>query len=77
MEVSVQLYAPAALSCKKESPVPIACEAGWTPGPVWMTLESDKSWTYRDSYCEPSVLRSVDSRYTDCGIPGSAHYVKQ
>jgi hypothetical protein len=35
MEVSGQLHAPAALSSRKESSVPIAQGIGWAPEPVW------------------------------------------
>jgi hypothetical protein len=35
MEVSGQLYAPAALAPGKETPAPIGQEAGWAPEPVW------------------------------------------
>jgi hypothetical protein len=35
MEVTGQLYAPAALLTRKEPPVPIGREARWAPEPVW------------------------------------------
>jgi hypothetical protein len=39
---------------------------GWVgPKPVWMTWRGENSRLYRDSNSEPSVVRSVTSRYTD------------
>jgi len=35
MEVSGQLHAPTALPPGKEPLVPIGCETGWAPEPVW------------------------------------------
>jgi hypothetical protein len=39
MRVGGQLHAPAALP-RERGPVPIAQEAGWTPGPVWTVAEN-------------------------------------
>jgi hypothetical protein len=36
MEVSSQRDAPAALTPRKKSPVPIELEAEWAPEPVWV-----------------------------------------
>jgi len=35
MEVSGQPYAPEALPPRKETPMPLGEEAGWTPETVW------------------------------------------
>jgi hypothetical protein len=36
MEVGGQLHSPTAFPARKEPPVPIGQEAGWTPELVWM-----------------------------------------
>jgi hypothetical protein len=33
------------------------------------SVEREKSWSYRDSNSDPSVVHPVASRYTDCAIP--------
>jgi hypothetical protein len=43
MEVSGQLYVPAALPPKKEHLLSIGQEAGWAPEPVWTLWRRDKS----------------------------------
>jgi hypothetical protein len=67
--VSGQLHAQAALSPGKEPPVPIGQEAGWAPEPVWTTWIGEKSFPYRDSNSDPSIVQPVASRCTDCAIP--------
>jgi hypothetical protein len=65
VKVSGQLHAPAALPPRKEPPVPIGEEVGWTSEPVWMIWRRENSWNYRDSNSDPLVVQSVASRYTD------------
>jgi hypothetical protein len=43
MEMSCQLHAPAALSPRKESVVPIGFEAEWAPEPVWTLWRTEES----------------------------------
>jgi hypothetical protein len=63
--MSVQLHVPAALPARKEPPVPIGEQVGWTPPElVWTTWKWENSWPYRDSTSDPSVVQSVASRYT-------------
>jgi len=64
MEVSGQLYAPAALPPGKEPLVHIRQEAGRAPGPVWTRCR-------RGTFPAPTGIRtplvqSVVSHYTDC-----------
>jgi hypothetical protein len=69
LEMSSQVYAPAALPPKKEPPVPIGWEVGWAPEPVWTTWRREDSWSYLDSNSNPSLVQRVASRFTDCAIP--------
>jgi hypothetical protein len=69
MEVNDQLHAPAPLPPGKETPVPIAQEAGWAPDPVWKTWRRENPWPYRNSNSDLSVVQPVTSRYTDYAIP--------
>jgi hypothetical protein len=71
LKMSSQLHASAALPSRKELPVPIGYEAGWTPEPVWTTWKT--SWPYRDSNSEHSVVQPVVSRYTDFAIRWHAY----
>jgi hypothetical protein len=50
------------------APAPIAQEAEWNPEPVWTTWRRENSWPYCDSNSYPSVVQSVDRRYTDYAI---------
>jgi hypothetical protein len=59
VEISGQLHAPATLAPGKEMLAPIGEEAGWTPEPVWTTLRSEKSSSYRDWNSELSVVQPV------------------
>jgi hypothetical protein len=67
--VSGQLHGPAALTPRKEPPVPIGKKAGWALEPVWTTWRKENSLPYRDSNSDPSVVQPVASRYTDYAIP--------
>jgi hypothetical protein len=69
MEVSGQFHVPAASPPRKEPPVPIGQEAGWTPEPVWTTWRRENSCPHRDSNSDRSVVQPVASRYTDWAIP--------
>jgi hypothetical protein len=69
LEVSGQLHAPAALPPRKEPPVPIGEEVGWTSEPVWKSWRRENSWPHRDSNSDFSVVQPVASRYTDYAIP--------
>jgi hypothetical protein len=60
--MSSQLHAPAALPTRKDSPVPIGEEVGWTGRD---DMEKLKFLPYRYSNCDPSVVQLVASRYTD------------
>ena len=63
MEVGDHRHAPAAFTSGKD-PVPIVQEAGWAPGPVWISAEN----------LAPSGIRSPDlpaRRYTGWDIPAS------
>jgi hypothetical protein len=68
LEASGQLHTTAALPLGKESPVLIGQEAGWAPEPVWSTCRGEKSCPYRDSNSDPSAVKTVASRYTECTI---------
>jgi hypothetical protein len=69
-----QLHALAALPPRKEPPVPILYEVGWTPEPVWTTLRREYSLPYRDSHSDSSAVQSVSSRYTDYATPAPYLY---
>jgi hypothetical protein len=69
LEVSGQLYAPAASPPGEEPPVLIGQDIGWTSKLVWTTWRRENSWHYRDSNSDTSVVQPVASRYIDCAIP--------
>jgi hypothetical protein len=66
--VSGQLHALAALPLGKKPQVPIGYEVGWTPEPVWTK--------WRREILDPSVIKAVASRYTDCAIEVPVVYRK-
>jgi hypothetical protein len=59
----------AALTPRKEPPIPIVQEAGWVPEPFWTTLRREYTWSYRHSNSDPSVTQYIASRSTDCAVP--------
>jgi hypothetical protein len=61
MGVGGQRHAPAAFNPGKD-PVPIVQEAGWAPGPVWISAENLAPPL-------PPGFQPVASRYTDWAIP--------
>jgi hypothetical protein len=67
--MSGQFHVPAALFPAKEPQIIIGQEAGWATEPVWKMWRGEKSHPYRESNSDPSVVRSVVSRCTDCAIP--------
>jgi hypothetical protein len=52
----------------KEPPMPIGKESGWAPEAVSTTWRRERSFPYRDSNSNPSVVQPVASRYTECAI---------
>jgi hypothetical protein len=58
-------HAPAAFTPGKD-PVVIVQEAGWTPGPVWISAEN---LAPPSPGLDPRNFQSVASRYTDYVIP--------
>jgi hypothetical protein len=69
LEVSGLFHAPVALSPGIEPTVPIGCEVGLAPEPVWKTWKKENSWPYRDPNSDHSFVQPVASRYTDWSIP--------
>jgi hypothetical protein len=69
LEMSGQLYVPAALLLGKETPLPIRWEVGWAPETVWPLWRRENSWRYRGLKSDPSAVQSVASCYTNCAIP--------
>jgi hypothetical protein len=63
MGVGGQRHAPAAFIRGKD-PVPIAQEAGWAPGPVWIGAENLAPLEF-----DPRTFHPVASLYTDYAIP--------
>jgi hypothetical protein len=59
---------PGRFTIRKEPPVLIGQEAGWTPKPVWGTWRGENSCLHQDSNSDPSIVQPVASRYTDCAI---------
>jgi hypothetical protein len=74
MEVSGELYAPAALPPWKEPAVPIAKEVGWVPEPVWTTWRSENPSPRQDSNSDSLVVQHLVSRYTDYVMLALAEY---
>ena len=68
MGVNGQLHVPAAFTPGKD-PVPIAQEAGWAPGPVWMGAENLAP--HRDSIPDPpsSVILFINLLLKCASIP--------
>jgi hypothetical protein len=63
MEVSGQLYSPAALPLRKEAPVTIGEEDGWASEPVWTLWSKEKS--LRPVEKETPAVQPVALPYTD------------
>jgi hypothetical protein len=59
---------PGHFTARKEPPVPIGQEVGWTSDPVWTAWRRYNSWSYQDSNFNPLVVQPVASRYTDYAI---------
>jgi hypothetical protein len=72
MEVSGQLHDLAALPPGKESPVPIAYEAAWTPEPVWTLCRREKPYPCKES--KPGCPTRNPSLYR-LSYPGSNKYL--
>ena len=64
MGVEGQHHAPARFA-PREDPVPIAQEAGWAPGPVWMGAENLASQLWFD----PWTVQPLANSYTDWAVP--------
>jgi hypothetical protein len=63
-------HAPAAFTSGKD-PVPIVQEAGWAPGPVWISAENLAPPGF-----DPRTFQPVASRYTDYAIPARVNTQK-
>ena len=63
MGVGGQSHASAAITLEKD-PVPIVQEAGWAPGPVWISAENLAPPGF-----DPRTFQPVASGYTDYAIP--------
>jgi hypothetical protein len=69
MDVSGQLYGPAALPPRKEPLLPIGYEAGWVPEPFWMRWWREKFSSPRQvSKPRTPIVQSVAQIYTDWAI---------
>jgi hypothetical protein len=69
LEVSDQLHAPAALPPGKEPPVPLDRRLGGPQSRSGRHGEEKILTPTGTRNSEPSVLRFLASRYTDCAIP--------
>jgi hypothetical protein len=69
LDVSGQLYAPAALPSGKEPPVPIGYEVGWVPRAGLGDVEKKKFFTLLGLERDLLVVQPVANHYTDYVMP--------